>query len=319
MLRRQRHLRADADQGHVEPALGQLGQQFLAHAHAQVHVHGRMRAAEAGQQRGHVDHAERGDLADADAPAHRAKRQRHFLLQPVGGLQGEPGVAQEHFTGRGGPHLAVAAFEQACAEGVLQPRHLVAQRRLHGMAARGGGGEPALLGDGDDELQLAQGEHAITQKDGKDENNTLASFMGGPQTCVPLFPIEAVMSSQSPQTHVLSQRRVMLLAAATGLIVASNYYAQPLLQLLGDAFGLGAGRVGWVVTVAQLSYAAGLLLIVPLGDRLERRRLIVALFVLAALGLLVSASAGHFTQLLAGTALSGLCAVAAQVIIPHAR
>jgi len=133
-----------------------------------------------------------------------------------------------------------------------------------------------------------------------------------------LFPIEAVMSSQSPQPHVLSQRQVMLLAAATGLIVASNYYAQPLLQLLGDAFGLGAGRVGWVVTVAQLSYAAGLLLIVPLGDRLERRRLIVALFVLAALGLLVSASAGHFTQLLAGTALSGLCAVAAQVIIPHA-
>ena len=126
------------------------------------------------------------------------------------------------------------------------------------------------------------------------------------------------MSSQSPQPHVLSQRRVMLLAAATGLIVASNYYAQPLLQLLGDAFGLGAGRVGWVVTVAQLSYAAGLLLIVPLGDRLERRRLIVALFVLAAAGLLISASAGHFVQLLAGTALSGLGAVAAQVIIPHA-
>ncbi|WP_433852625.1 MFS transporter [Stenotrophomonas nitritireducens] len=126
------------------------------------------------------------------------------------------------------------------------------------------------------------------------------------------------MSADSIQPHPLTQSRVFLLAAATGLIVASNYYAQPLLQLLGEAFGLGAGRVGWVVTVAQLSYAAGLLLIVPLGDRLERRRLIVALFVLAAAGLLISASAAHFVQLLAGTALSGLAAVAAQVIIPHA-
>lgn len=126
------------------------------------------------------------------------------------------------------------------------------------------------------------------------------------------------MSSDSVSSSVLTQSRVFLLAAATGLIVASNYYAQPLLQLLGDAFGLGAGQVGWVVTVAQLSYAAGLLLIVPLGDRLERRRLIVALFVLAAAGLAISASAGHFAQLLAGTALSGLSAVAAQVIIPHA-
>jgi len=126
------------------------------------------------------------------------------------------------------------------------------------------------------------------------------------------------MSANSIQPHPLTQSRVLLLAAATGLIVASNYYAQPLLQLLGEAFGLGAGRVGWVVTVAQLSYAAGLLLIVPLGDRLERRRLIVALFVLAAAGLLISASAAHFVQLLAGTVLSGLAAVAAQVIIPHA-
>lgn len=126
------------------------------------------------------------------------------------------------------------------------------------------------------------------------------------------------MTSNSVPSSALAQSRVLLLAAAAGLIVASNYYAQPLLQLLGDAFDLGASQVGWVVTVAQLSYAAGLLLIVPLGDRLERRRLIVALFVLAAAGLVISASAGHFAQLLAGTALSGLAAVAAQVIIPHA-
>ena len=117
---------------------------------------------------------------------------------------------------------------------------------------------------------------------------------------------------------VLTPARVLLLAAATGVIVASNYYAQPLLQVLAEAFALSADEVGWTVTVAQLAYACGLLLIVPLGDRVERRRLIVVLFVLAAVGLAISATATHFAQLLLGTALSGLCAVAAQIIIPHA-
>ena len=91
------------------------------------------------------------------------------------------------------------------------------------------------------------------------------------------------MSPTPDRPVVLSHARVLLLATATGLIVASNYYAQPLLQLLSEVFQVSATQVGWVVTVAQLAYATGLLLIVPLGDRVERRRLIVALFVLAAL------------------------------------
>ncbi|MCD9088338.1 MFS transporter [Stenotrophomonas sp. SY1] len=126
------------------------------------------------------------------------------------------------------------------------------------------------------------------------------------------------MSLESPRSNVLPQSRVLLLATATGLIVASNYYAQPLLQMLAGVFNVSAGQAGWVVTVAQLAYATGLLLIVPLGDRLERRGLIVGLFVLAAVGLAISATATGLPQLLIGTALSGLSAVAAQVIIPHA-
>ena len=126
------------------------------------------------------------------------------------------------------------------------------------------------------------------------------------------------MNSLPSEHRPLSQAQVLLLAAATGLIVASNYYAQPLLQILAGAFRIGASQAGWVVTTAQLAYATGLLLIVPLGDRLERRRLIVGLFVLAAIGLGISATASHFAQLLLGTALAGLSAVAAQVIVPHA-
>lgn len=111
---------------------------------------------------------------------------------------------------------------------------------------------------------------------------------------------------------------VLLMSVATGLAVASNYYAQPLLQTLARTFGVDDATAGLVVTVAQLSYAAGLLLIVPLGDRLERRALIVGLYVLCAVGLVVSAVSGSFAMLLAGTLLTGLCSVSAQVLVPYA-
>lgn len=111
---------------------------------------------------------------------------------------------------------------------------------------------------------------------------------------------------------------VLLMAVATGLAVASNYYAQPLLQTLAETFNVNVRSAGMVVTVAQLAYAAGLLLIVPLGDRLERRGLIVGLYVLCAMGLLVSAASSSFSVLLLGTLLTGLCSVSAQVLVPYA-
>lgn len=111
---------------------------------------------------------------------------------------------------------------------------------------------------------------------------------------------------------------VLLMAMATGLAVASNYYAQPLLEILGRDFGIDAGHAGLVVTAAQLAYAAGLLLVVPLGDRLDRRTLIVGLYALSAAGLLVSANAHGFGGLLAGTLLTGASSVCAQLLVPFA-
>ncbi|MBB3801227.1 putative MFS family arabinose efflux permease [Xanthomonas arboricola] len=122
-----------------------------------------------------------------------------------------------------------------------------------------------------------------------------------------------------PTSHPpLPRRLVLLMAAATGLAVASNYYAQPLLETLAQAFGIQVRSAGAVVTAAQLAYAAGLLLLVPLGDRLERRSLIVGLFVLSALGLLVSASSHSFAMLLVGTIVTGASSVAAQILVPFA-
>jgi len=109
-----------------------------------------------------------------------------------------------------------------------------------------------------------------------------------------------------------------LMAIATGLAVASNYYAQPLLHKIGEEFSLSNDVAGLVVTVAQLAYAVGLCLIVPLGDMFERRNLIFCMILLSAGGLLVTALAPGFMLVLAGTALTALLSVVAQVLIPYA-
>lgn len=119
-------------------------------------------------------------------------------------------------------------------------------------------------------------------------------------------------------TPPLSRALILLMATATGLAVASNYYAQPLLHSIADYFGLGTASAGTIVIAAQLSYGAGLLLLAPLGDLFEQRRLIVVMIAIATLGLLISACAPSLPWLLVGTALTGLFSVVAQVLVPMA-
>ena len=107
-----------------------------------------------------------------------------------------------------------------------------------------------------------------------------------------------------------------LMTVATGLAVAGNYYAQPLLPEISRELGISAASAGSIITTAQLGYALGLLLIVPLGDMLERRRLIIVMMLLASGGLLISATAASISQLLLGTAIAGLCSVVAQILLP---
>lgn len=122
----------------------------------------------------------------------------------------------------------------------------------------------------------------------------------------------------STPTPPLSRWLTLLMAVATGIAVASNYYNQPLLHTIAQRFDLSYTQAGSIVTTAQLSYAAGLLLLVPLGDLLERRRLIVTMSVIAAAGLALSATATSLTWLLVGTAMTGLFSVVAQVLVPFA-
>jgi len=91
--------------------------------------------------------------------------------------------------------------------------------------------------------------------------------------------------------EILSNWLTVLLAMSCGLIVANLYYAQPLIGPIAADLGLSPQSAGLIVTVTQLGYGAGLLLIVPLGDLVENRRLVVGITSLGALALLAAAFA----------------------------
>jgi predicted MFS family arabinose efflux permease len=89
---------------------------------------------------------------------------------------------------------------------------------------------------------------------------------------------------------------VLLFAIASGLSVANVYYAQPLLDMLAQDFAISQAAMGGVVTATQVGCALALLLLVPLGDIVERRRLMLLqlLALIAALGIVVMAQSAGF-------------------------
>lgn len=110
------------------------------------------------------------------------------------------------------------------------------------------------------------------------------------------------MSVSSTKPVGLSPALTLLMSAATGLAVASNYYAQPLLDAIAHVFRLSVNQAGFIVTAAQLGYVCGLMFLVPLGNRFEHRSLIVIMTLLAAVGMLITASAPSLWLIVAGTA-----------------
>jgi predicted MFS family arabinose efflux permease len=113
----------------------------------------------------------------------------------------------------------------------------------------------------------------------------------------------------------LTSGLIGLMAVGCGLSVASNYYLQPLLPELADEFGVGSSVAGLLVTVSQAGFVAGLLLVVPLGDLVERRRLLTTLTALTAVGLALMAAAPNLTLLYPAVAMVGATSVAAQVFV----
>lgn len=116
----------------------------------------------------------------------------------------------------------------------------------------------------------------------------------------------------------VERRLSMLLAVACGVSVANVYYAQPLLGRIGAGLHVGAAQLGLVTTVTQAGYLLGLILIVPLGDLTDRRRLIVTQAVVAAAALITAGFATDTAVFFAASAVVGLVCVVVQVIVAYA-
>jgi predicted MFS family arabinose efflux permease len=117
---------------------------------------------------------------------------------------------------------------------------------------------------------------------------------------------------------LLTRSALLLFAIAAGLSVANVYFAQPLLDAFSEQFAFGTASVGFVVTVTQIGYALGLFLIVPLGDWLDRRRLVVSQLALSVTALVVVGCATTKTTLLIAMFFVGLFAVVVQVLVAFA-
>ncbi|MEP0894285.1 MULTISPECIES: MFS transporter [Leptolyngbya] len=111
---------------------------------------------------------------------------------------------------------------------------------------------------------------------------------------------------------------VWLMAIASGATVANLYYNQPLLAMIAAQFNESAEAVGAIPMWTQIGYAMGILLIVPLGDRLERRRLIVTMTGITAIALLVAAVSPNLIGLNLASFAIGASAVSAQILVPFA-
>lgn len=110
----------------------------------------------------------------------------------------------------------------------------------------------------------------------------------------------------------------LLLAITSAMAVATVYFAQPLLESMAADLGVAQQRIGWVVGATQAGYVLGLLLIVPLGDLIDRKRLLLGQLLFSALALIGVGMAPNWALMLLALVITGLMAVMVQVMVAHA-
>jgi predicted MFS family arabinose efflux permease len=108
------------------------------------------------------------------------------------------------------------------------------------------------------------------------------------------------------------------MAVAAGLAVANNYYVQPLLATIARHMHVSNASAGLLVTVSQIGYAIGLAAVVPLGDLVERRRLVTALLGLSVFALMAAALSPTIAVLAGASLFIGMMSVVAQIVVPFA-
>lgn len=126
--------------------------------------------------------------------------------------------------------------------------------------------------------------------------------------------------SATPIEHLpagsLSRSVLLVLSASSGLAVANSYYNQPMLGQLSIEFGLTAATAAMVPVLTQLGNASGVLFIAPLGDRFERKRLILITTSALVIALIAAAVSASFLWLIVASFFVGLFATVAQQLVP---
>jgi predicted MFS family arabinose efflux permease len=125
-------------------------------------------------------------------------------------------------------------------------------------------------------------------------------------------------SSRNDQSPGLSPSLTLLFSVTCALAVANVYFAQPLLDSMAQSLGVASSMIGVVVTATQVGYALGLLFIVPLGDLVNRKRLILTQVLLSAVALAAVGAAQQWLVLLSAMIVMGLLAVVVQVLVAYA-
>jgi predicted MFS family arabinose efflux permease len=120
----------------------------------------------------------------------------------------------------------------------------------------------------------------------------------------------------TPSASLMTRGRTFLFALAGGAAVGNLYWAQPLLDVIARDLGAPTSTAGWLVTATQIGYALGILLIVPLGDVRNRRRLVPTMLALSAVALLACAAAPSMGVLLIAITALGVATVSGQILVP---
>ena len=125
-------------------------------------------------------------------------------------------------------------------------------------------------------------------------------------------------SARADSSAGLSPSLTLLFSVTCALAVANVYFAQPLLDSMAQSLGVASSMIGVVVTATQVGYALGLLFIVPLGDLLNRKGLILTQVLLSAVALAGVGAAQQWLTLLGAMVIVGLLAVMVQVLVAYA-
>jgi predicted MFS family arabinose efflux permease len=119
----------------------------------------------------------------------------------------------------------------------------------------------------------------------------------------------------NPTQSPLTTPRVLLFALASGVLIANLYYVQPLTALLSTTYAIPVTWGGYLVTATQLGYVLGILLIIPLSDIVDRRRVLSVMIATNVAALLLAAGSQNFLVFAAASMLIGLSSSAVMVIL----